>query len=87
MSQKSLKLKIRKKWRNDHKAIGASLERLMIFYGRKSNKLLESPDGGFLTAPRPQDQRYFYYCQGMSEGLNIAWKLIFGFSSEQDLKQ
>jgi len=86
MSLKSLKLKIRKKWRNDHEALGSALERLMIFYGRKANKLVENPDEGFLTDLRPRDRENFHYYTGISEGLNMAWKLIFGFETEKNLK-
>lgn len=81
-----MKLKIKKKWLKDPEALGAALERLMIEHGRRANKCLEDASGGFLTKPRDQDEAWHSFCNGRAEGLNDAWKLIFGFDSEESLK-
>lgn len=78
-------MKIAKKWRKDPEALAAALERLMDEYSRRANKCITGPDG-LGKPPNPRDVPFIHYCEGTTEGLNKAYKLIFGYESEKTLK-
>ena len=65
-------MKIKKKWVKDPEALHEALEGLLDHYATIANANHEDPSPS--------------YFDGVTDGVNKAWKLIFGIETEKQLK-
>lgn len=85
-SKPKLIYKIQKRFLLNPEKLADLLELLMVEHSKRANRAFQNEDGTYKRVQTENDKTYHAMNEGTAEGLNKAWKLIFGFESYKILK-